>query len=324
MPSMLRGLLVLLFVCGAQNALGQGGEPSVEDLLSKVSNALRTSDFRGRLTYEYSGKLEIVEISHTVIDGVEHDRIYYLNGPSRALVKNGRSADCLNHGRTLMQGGKVRLSSGGFARLDSSYNFKLLGSERVAGRNSWVVQILPKDNYRHGVIIAIDQQSYLPTKTLFVANNSKVLERLHFVALETRDETENTADLAGQVEPGEASASKLQTPCETDHALDSGSQWQPGWVPSGFVLARYEYTDADGHMETYTDGLASFSVFTKPIIAAGADRRIAPSTFKKGATAAVMRILPDIASSPVHVSVLGEIPAETASRILSSVKSADS
>jgi sigma-E factor negative regulatory protein RseB len=108
--------------------------------------------------------------------------------------------------------------------------------------------------------------------------------------------------------------------CSGAEALDKGSRWQPAWVPPGFVLANYTFSEADGHMETYTDGLASFSVFAKPLYA-GDDNTGLPqvsTTVKKGATVVLMRLL---AQEPeaVQVSVLGEIPSDTAARVIASV-----
>ncbi|WP_086932687.1 MucB/RseB C-terminal domain-containing protein [Agarilytica rhodophyticola] len=318
MPALLRGFFLILPMFFGQYSTAQSEAPNVKQLLSNVAHAMRSTSYRGRLTYEHSGKLEVLEIAHSVIDGVEYERVFYLNGPDRAVVRQGRRPDCATHGGILLSGGRIQLSDGSLSKLETHYKFNLIGAERIAGRDSWMVQLAPKDQYRYSVILSIDMASYLPTKALFVGNDRKVLERLHFVSLET-DVSFTPEDferpLAGSYLAGEHN-------CSDGKALMKASSWQPTWTPPGFALSGYQYSAQDGHMETYTDGLASFSVFAK-VIGDDDDNGNTPpisTNYKKGATVVMMRLISSESSKAVHVSVLGEIPSSAASRILSSIK----
>lgn len=317
MSAFLRGFFLVLPALIGQYSFAQNNAPNVKHLLSNVAQSMRNTNYRGRLTYEHSGKLEVLEIAHSVIDGVEYERVFYLNGPDRSVVRHGRRPDCATHGGILLSGGRIQLSDGSLSKLEAHYKFNLVGAERVAGRDSWMVQLAPRDEYRHSVILSIDMTSYLPTKALFVGKERKVLERLHFVSLET--DVSFDKDEFGK--PVQGSFLADSHTCSDGKALMKASGWQPTWVPPGFARSGYQYSAQDGHMETYTDGLASFSVFAKAL--GDDDTNSLPpisTNYMKGATVVMMRLISDESPQAVHVSVLGEIPSSAASRILSSIK----
>ncbi|VUD56517.1 Sigma factor AlgU regulatory protein MucB [Thalassocella blandensis] len=286
--------------------------PQASDVLAKVVSALKHTNYRGRITYEQNGKLEVMEVSHAVIGGLEYEKIYFLNGDDRELAKQGKSVGCQSMGDKLLSGMPINLSSGNFAALEKSYRMAVIGEDRVAGRSAWVLQMLPADEYRHGVIYTIDKSSYIPLKTMYVSSSRKVLERLHFVSLDT--------DVSFKVEDFPGSTEYSNTRCKRDKTeMPQGeSQWKPSWVPPGFVLSAYSFTEEDGHIETYTDGLASFTVIIKPL-----QEQVASANFstnlRKGATIILLRHYGS-AQMPIQASLLGEIPSDVAGRILSSVK----
>jgi len=321
MKAFWRGFISFLPIILSSASLAQNPPTNLHELLAKVAESVRHNSYRGRLTYEHSGKLEVLEIVHSVVDGIEHQRVFYLNGPDRELVKNGRKVGCVTPGSHLLSGGIIEAADGmSVASIESAYNIKLLGSERVAGRDSWVLQLVPRDQHRHSFVIGVDQDSYLPTKTLFVASGGKPLERLHFISLDIS--TEHIGDDA-ELSVEESVFDGADTTCGHSEALVAGSSWQPAWIPPGFVLSHYDFTDVDGHMETYTDGLASFSVVARPVNSPVGQGLLPRNTsYKKGATVVVMGMIANSAL-PVHISVVGEIPNDTAKRILSSVREAN-
>ncbi|MFL0799099.1 MAG: MucB/RseB C-terminal domain-containing protein [Agarilytica sp.] len=317
----LASCLALSFGVAAQSipsSSSSDSPPEVKALLAKVAGAIRSSNYQGRLTYEHSGKLDVVEIAHGVRDGVEFERVLYLNGPERQLDPGRKAVDCRSVGGHLMAGGVFERLGLPASALNQYYEYHILGSERVAGHMSWVLQLVPKDADRHGVILAVDKQSFLPTKSLFVTSGRKVLERLHFVSLDTNAEFDDAFFSTGvkNVGPGH----ETKTSCEpSSKPVYSEATLRPSWVPGGFVLSGYQYSDDDGHMETYTDGLVAFSVFIKPVLPASQlSSTGARAGIKKGATVVAVNTIVD-ASTSMQVSVLGEIPQHTANRILASV-----
>jgi sigma-E factor negative regulatory protein RseB len=97
-------------------------------------------------------------------------------------------------------------------------------------------------------------------------------------------------------------------------ALSKGPEWDIGWIPEGFLT-----TDAAplaSPRKSYTDGLASFSVFLEPLSAAikpgeGVQREGSTVAYTRG------RVLQQ---RPMLVTVLGEIPTNTARMVADSVR----
>lgn len=304
--------------------------PEPQSLLKGTSQALREQNYHGRITYEYSGKLQVIELSHAVFDGREYEKVVYLNGPERALVKTGRQVSCETHGGRLLTGGIVQFTETQIASLGQSYHLKILGEERVAGHDSWVIQLVPKDALRHSTVLAVDKTTLLPTKTLVITKGRKVLERLHFVSLQSEVNFSREEFLADEIASAEAHNVNCVGQSETVNANDElekqkeklQAEWGPSWLPPGFVFSSYKYSSEDGHIETYTDGLASFSVFTRALDAEyeknlNLTSSIQPPAVQKGATVVLMKMIGGV--KPVHISVLGEIPADTANQVLTSV-----
>ncbi|MFT5083210.1 MAG: sigma-E factor negative regulatory protein RseB [Lentisphaeria bacterium] len=316
-------LVCLSFLLFTSYVFALPPEPPATEVLTKMAKAIRLLDYRGRLTYEHSGKIDVIEISHGVIGGLEYEKVSYLNGPDRSRSKSGNSSNCISPGSRLLSGGFLTMPNGSHSSIDQSYSFVFVGEDRIAGRDAWVIRLQPKDDYRYSVVLGVDKTTYLPLKSLLIANGRNVLERLHFISLETEPSL-NAASFDFPSEEGSGVGSK--GPCTgQSRSLDLESYWQPTWVPPGFVLSEYSYSEEDGHVETYTDGIATFSVFVAPTSIDGADFSDSsasflaiPTSLKRGATVIVMAPV-STADSRFGVSVVGEIPGATASKILTTV-----
>ena len=85
------------------------------------------------------------------------------------------------------------------------------------------------------------------------------------------------------------------------------------WVPSGFI-------DTDSPVQaagrrTYTDGLAVFSVFMEEL---GREIRPGEGVVRNGGTVSYTRGL-ELSGRPVLVTVIGEVPVNTARMVADSV-----
>lgn len=284
---------------------------SVDELLENASRALQEQNYRGRFTYEFGTTLETLEIVHLVQDGVEYERITHLNGVEREFLRGGREQDCVSTGGFLLRGGLIP-QAGGAISLSQSYHFYIRGRERIAGRDAEVVQAVPKDEYRYGMTLAVDRVSGLPLMSLITVSNKGAIERFQFTELEVGPGIE-----PGAISPTGAQHARLDganVPCTE---LPSGkSIWRAGWLPPGFVVSHIN-SDNEGDVLTYTDGIASFTLFIKPL----AD----PSAFKqgmarRGATTALMSVVPAFPHS-IGVILVGEVPFATAQQVVTAVTS---
>jgi sigma-E factor negative regulatory protein RseB len=92
-----------------------------------------------------------------------------------------------------------------------------------------------------------------------------------------------------------------------------GMGWVVRWVPNGFVGT--DSPDPAVGRRTYTDGLAVFSVFMEEL---GREIRPGEGVVRNGGTVSYTRGM-DVAGRPVLVTVIGEVPVNTARMVADSV-----
>lgn len=300
--AVLRSGIAAFLVAGA--GLLEAAESPVA-LLERMAHSVRANSYRGILTYQQGQELRSARIVHAVSDGRESERLQQLDGATRAFLRLDHPLDC-RHGADAA-GAEAHAAQGG---LSGHYAVELEGSDRIAGREGLRLRISPRDPYRYGMNLVLDAETALPLRSETTDGAGRVLERVQFVELE--------------VDPGIDAREVLDTgpgaSIEAGHPepLAEGTppfRWNVSWLPGGFAeRTRDARSDAEGRrVETrmYSDGLAAFSVFVE---GAGAVSGAAGLASQGATVAYVMPRGPQGA-----VTVVGDIPAETARLIANAV-----
>jgi len=284
--------------------------PSVQALLNKMSLHAAHINYRGSFTYQNQTSIELqsFRIEHWIENGIEHDRFLFLNGPERLIVRDGQRVDCRAMGDELLQGSFSQIGKS-LAKMDQLYQFEVRGRERIAGRWSRVLQVTPKDAYRYGYFLSIDEETGLVLKSWLIDENTRPLERYQFISIEL-DPDINQMKAKSLVHEHKAIADV--TPCNPT-ALGNPSAWKISWVPPGFAFAGERKLANGQTMLMYTDGLTTFSVFIE------ATNSFVPEGLgKRGATLAYMSRL-TVKNMNYRVSVVGEIPVVAAAKIAQNI-----
>ncbi len=284
--------------------------PGVQALLSKMSQTAAHINYRGSFTYQnLTSELQSFRIEHWIENGIEHDRFLFLNGPERLIVRDGQPVDCKALGDELLQGDFAKIGKS-LIKMDQLYQFEIRGRERIAGRWSRVLQVLPKDPFRYGYLLNIDDETGLVLKSWLIDENARPLERYQFIALELNPDLSQMKSKSQQLHEHKAVANV--TPCNPTE-LGQPSAWQVAWVPPGFAFAGERQLANGQSMLMYTDGLSTFSIFIE------ATTGIVPEgSGKRGATLAYMSrmVVKDVV---YRVSVVGEIPVAAAVKIAQNI-----
>ena len=298
------------------------GEVLAEDAVSwldRMSHSFRELTYRGTLSYQRGDDIQSLRIAHTVIGGEEFERLDYLDGDQREVVRRDHSLTCIHPGHKL-----VRFFAPAAAdiaadqsptKVSASYNIAVEGHGRLAGRDVVNLTISPRDAFRYGYRLALDQASGLMVRSELLTHTGDVLERFQFVEVEIGGDIPQAyfdhADHAFYPHHG-----KQELPESSNEPEQGTLDWSVSWKPQGFILAQ----DGIGHtrrqMLTYTDGMTVFSVFLDEVSDQGSKATEGSST--RGATSAYFRIL-QLAGRPHRVTVVGEIPVSTAQQIARSV-----
>ncbi|MDE1460443.1 MucB/RseB C-terminal domain-containing protein [Spartinivicinus poritis] len=315
-----------LLIGSSGNILAETGL-SAAQWLTGMTKAFRELNYEGQFIYQHSQGLNSIAITHSVTDGQERERLVFLDGPKREVVRDGNKVVCINadnevirfeRGDSPLAFGRVLSENPG--KLAEHYSLKVAGKGRVAGREAVVVLVQPKDEFRYGYEIWLDEASSLLLKLVLLNRKGEMLERLQFTSLEVGHEIPETklvASLKGSVKSEKVIVSKAYNKAN-DKPGDNES-WYVNWVPPGFELFRRNQQHSPVTKKAveslmYTDGLAGFSVFVeaKPTNAVSVIKR-------EGAITAFTKVL-SFEQGEFLITVVGELPLAAAERIAMSVK----
>ncbi len=284
-------------------------------LLQRMADANKQLSYRGTFTYEYGGSIKTAKLAHMVKDGREYERLTHLSGPSREVIRRGNDIDCQRAGDKLLRG-MIRLGVNSQSPFSDYYDLYIKGENRVAGRPVTVVHVVPRDQFRYGYALSLDNDTGLLLQTILIGQGKKVLERFQFVDIHVGvliDESE--------LLPAESDhyVAKLDhSPCiEDTEAPRYKGDWAVGWLPPGFVLTGEQKDQALQRTTLiFTDGLAVFSVFVDN----DQQLRMPEVQAQRGATVAFLTRYESDGPN-YSVGVVGEIPPATARRVAQSVRS---
>ncbi len=290
------------------------------DLINKMSGASRELNYDGIFVYRRGSHLDTLRLIHKFDDSGEHERMVSLTGFAREVIRNNNSVTCYFPDNQAVMVEKSRPRRFFAAQLPepiekiaSFYKFSIVGQDRIAGRPAWVVNIVPRDNFRYGYQLWIDEATNLLLKSELKDEAGFPLEQILFTQLHINDEIND--DLLKPSISGNGYTWHDAT--MTEVPLQSGTNnWSVIDMPDGFSLNDYEkqaISESNLPVEhmIYSDGLAMVSVFIekineKPEFAKGASRMggvSAYATYQDG----------------FQVTAVGEVPQKTVQLMANSV-----
>lgn len=278
-------------------------EPAVAQLLQAMSRNAEQVSYSGVVTLQRGSDMQIMELSHSVSGGQATEELARLTGQDARVERAGHPTGCMHPGHQLLRAADVL--GGSFCGLASVYRFRVQPGDRIAGRESVRLRVEPRDMYRFAHVLELDRATALILKSSTLAADQRVLEQFQFASLSMSPSEPKGAAVAHEA--------SHPHPHESEH-LRAGVNWELAWLPDGFMA-----TDAapmESQRKSYTDGLASFSVFLEPL---GVAIKPGEGVERQGSTVAYTRgVL--LQRRPVLITVLGEIPTNTARMLADSVR----
>lgn len=286
---------------------------SVADWLAKAAQTVRTGNYRGVMIYLRSDQLDTLRVVHRFHDGVEQERLLSMTGRPREIIRHGgRVVSILPEDKVILithqkQRGSLltRVSRFVSEQMQAHYRMEVLDAHRLAGRPGRVISIEPRDDYRYGYRIVIDQKTYLPLK-LNLVYRDQVLEQLMFTQIAYPEHIPDSAfqpsyDIDGfRVIDHQSVRQTKGTPPIME------SRWRTTRLPPGFELVETGMRRTSGGQAVrqllFSDGVATVSAFLAP---AGVPNPLIGAT-TMGAVNAFGR-----KAGNFHITVVGQVPAVT-------------
>ena len=288
-------LLTAALLLSPLSSFAQSPDPL--SLLKRMQINVRALTYEGDFVYQFGDVLNAMHIAHSWQNGYEREELTTLTGVEREIVRQ-------NPGQTDSAGTRVpnrllkapTLMTFSPQNLDGVYNFKVLGDDRVAARETTVIAVLPVDDYRYGHRIYLDKETALPLRREVLNKNGKPVSQQMFTSISI------SADVETDV------------PAVDD--ADSEANYQGPWrftdLPKGFVMKVYARGRTNnGHASdhfVFSDGIVRISLFIEDKTTAKLGRR---------SSAGPVAILGSEVDGH-RITIVGEAPVDTLKHFLKS------
>ncbi len=312
-------LLISVFALPAR-----AGDPDARHWLERMSRALAEENYDGRFFHVTGQRSETMRIIHRVEKGKVTERLVSLDGSGRELIRNDEEVVCyLPDRRTVLvekrEGNTSLLAAlpSYSESLEEHYSIEKVGKvAKTLGRKTQMIIVQPRDQYRYGYRLWLDQETAMPLKSQLSDRNGRVIEQILFAELNLRDRIPMT-----ELKPSVSAEGYRWLRQDAQPVRVAGNVgWSVIRLPAGFRLTTWRIQEIAGssapvrHL-VFSDGLASVSVFIEP--------RTPQSTpmhglARVGAAFAFSRDL-----DGHQVTAVGEVPAATVEAIAAGVTRAN-
>jgi len=286
--------------------------------LDKMNRAVEELNYQGTFVHVLEGNAETLKIIHRREGGRTSERIESLDGAGREIIRRDNQVQCILPDRrvVLLDDPKdlsplVSALPSYSDEIEPHYAVNLHTTARVANRAAQVLEIKPRDAFRYGYMLWLDQETAMPLKSQLIDDQGAIVEQILFTSIDLNSQIppqaiEPTIDTTGftTLRPPESSQLAVNIP------------WRAAKVPGGFKLSVAQQSQIAGsdypveHL-VYSDGLATVSVFIED---PHTKSEVSEGFSKMGSTNAFSLTL-----RGRKVTAVGEVPRQTVRTIASSL-----
>lgn len=314
-------LVVVLTATLLQVESTYGKSPNeAKEWLERMMLATQDLNYAGEFVYVRGHHMESMHIIHQGGEEGQRQRMFSLSGSPREIIvsENQVISLLLNQKK---DSDNIRFQRSPFPislprdldKLELSYDFEMLGSDRIAGRKTRVVAIKPRDKWRFGYRLWLDEETGIVLRSELHDEQGHPLEQLMFTDLQIKPEIDN----ALLVPPESIPQIQPSSSAKTFKEKVSQSPWQIAGLPVGFkqVMHSRFRSNVDSHATEHmvlTDGLATVSVFLEPLMES---KPLLKGSTQLGAMHAFGKVIDEY-----QALVVGEVPKQTIRKIANSLR----
>ena len=289
---------------------------NVSEIVSDMSAADKRSNYEGTFVLRKSDKMMTMHVVHGVDERGVWESMESLNGEKRKIVRHNNKVISIYPERKLVTVSQMGDKPGlhpilpeNLDRLGNYYTIEQLGDERIAGRNTSVLNVQPKDAFRYGYRYWLDSDTGVLLKCDLLDENNDVVEQMMYTSFNKAASAPQSAFNMPELE----GYTRQILDKSRGQPVDTG--WRVTSMPHGFMLTQStagEEGDQDSHHLMFSDGLASVSVFIEPV--ENSAHRLSGGS-SMGALNAYGTQL-----NGKQITVMGEVPLATVARIAESLE----
>lgn len=311
----------------AQDSEAAGQTPAA--LIESMSLALRTLNYEGVFVHAQGTNLTSMHILHASNSDGEFERLTALDGEAREVIRNNSLVTCIWPGSqsVVVSQSKPRDL---IPRIDSGlasserYDFSHGKSDRVAGRATRVVNVVPRDEYRYGYRFWIDIDTNMLLRSMLLEGPENAVEQVIFTQIDYPDSIEvsrfdvlgsaERSDIVSWLEPKKNQASSTVETRKSEQA----DQISFSALPDGYRKVSETFSTSPIKMGPFShvmlsDGMASVSVYVEYVEAA----RHTPTMLGLSRMGAMNAF--GVSIDTALVTAVGEVPEATVRAIAAAV-----
>jgi sigma-E factor negative regulatory protein RseB len=239
--------------------------------LDRMNRAVEELNYQGTFVHVLAGTAETLRIIHRNQDGSIGERIVSVDG-GREIIRQEDEVTCILPDRrvVLLEARKdlsplVAALPSYSEALEPHYELKLFATARVAKRATQVLSIKPRDEFRYGYMLWLDEATAMPLKSQLTDEKGEIVEQILFTDIEMLD----SIPLVALQPTIDTTGFEWLRPPESTQVTSEVTQevpWRASSLPGGFKLSVATQSPIAGsetpveHL-VYSDGLATVSVF---------------------------------------------------------------
>ncbi|MBK4716600.1 MULTISPECIES: sigma-E factor regulatory protein RseB [Tenebrionibacter/Tenebrionicola group] len=284
-------------------------------LLQQMNTASQSLNYELAFISINKQGVESLRYRHSRLNNKPLAQLLQLDGPRREVVQRGSEISYFEPGlEPFTLTGDYIVDSlpsivyADFKKLSPYYDFISVGKTRIADRMCEVIRVVARDGMRYGYIVWMDSDTKLPMRVDLLDRDGETLEQFRVINVAVDEGIGVSMDALTK-----ASLPPLLSVPESDKV---SFRWAPGWVPQGFreVASSRRPLAAVGmpvESRLYSDGLFSFSV--------NVNRASAGSRGEQLLRTGRRTVRTEVRNN-AEITVVGELPPQTAKRVVDSIK----
>ncbi len=289
-------------------------EESAEAVLLQMNHASQSLNYELSYIQVRKNGFEPLLYRHAIENDKVFAHLLYLSGPVKEVIRRGKEVSYIEPGTEpfSVASGKmvaplIPLLNSDIKALSNYYDFVKIGRGREAGVPCKVIRVVPKDGMRYSYVLWVDEHNFLPLRADLVDRDGEILEQYRTISFSISDKLAKLMAGLDQVQ--------LPDVLSIPESSISKTYWTASWVPDGFnalELNRYRMAVTERLVESqmYSDGLFNFSVY----VSTEDNTSLKNQLVRQG-----RRTLQTMTKDNKEISVIGDIPPETAKKIAQSV-----
>lgn len=286
--------------------------------LQRVSVAAQKLNFSGTFVYRNGSRSETSRIIHFAAHGNQMEKLEVLDGSPREVIRHNDEVSCYLPERKLLiieQRSVKRafpaLLPASLAGLNDHYLIRKGGTERIAGFDSQIIRLEPRDMWRYGHQLWVDIGTGLLLKTHIFDDSNEALESMAFTDLRIGESIRPEV-----LKPSYAAAAKDHWQIRQARLRDLRDDvpWifrndLPGFRKHAALRRTMGKDGADMNMLhwVFSDGLVAMSVFISPLTATAEGGEESLQTM--GSLSVMKRV-----AEGHQIVVMGDLPVEAIKR----------